>query len=81
MGEEVVPVIVSVAEDHLDRIADLAERLSGSGLRVQQILKTLGTITGRIPRSKVAEIGRLEGVASVEPEHTIQLPPPDSPVQ
>jgi hypothetical protein len=79
--DEPVAVVVSVSDDHVHRIGDLTERLRASGLRVERVLETLGTVTGLIPRSKIADIERLDGVSSVEQERTIQLPPPDSPVQ
>jgi hypothetical protein len=76
-----VPVVVSVSEDHLERLDEIAERLQAHGLRVDQTLTSLGTVTGRIRPSKIVDLEGVDGVASVERERIVQLPPPDSPVQ
>lgn len=76
-----VPVVVSVSEDHLERLDEIAGRLRAHGLRVDQTLTSLGTVTGRIAPSKIVDLEGVDGVASVERERVVQLPPPDSPVQ
>jgi hypothetical protein len=76
-----VPVIVSVDDEHLDRIDHVAARLREAGMRVGRSLATIGTITGSVPASKLSAIRVTEGVAAVEPQREVQLPPPDSPVQ
>jgi hypothetical protein len=76
-----VPVVVSVWEDHLERLDEIAGRLRAHGLRVDQLLTSLGTVTGRIAPSKIVDLEDVDGVASVERERVVQLPPPDSPVQ
>jgi len=80
-ADEPVSVVVSVSDEQVERIEGLAERLSASGMRVTNVLKGVGTVTGEISRSKIADIKRLDGVSSVELERIVQLPPPDSPVQ
>lgn len=80
-ADEPVSVVVSVSDDQAESIDGVAERLSASGMRVTNVLKGLGTVTGEIARAKIADIERLDGVSSVELERTVQLPPPDSPVQ
>jgi hypothetical protein len=80
-ADEPVSVVVSVSQDQAEAIEGIAERLSASGMRVTNVLKGVGTVTGQISRSKIADIERLDGVSAVEEERTVQLPPPDSPVQ
>ena len=86
MDPEIVPedsvgVVVSVAADSTSRIHELASELSAQGLIVERVLESLGTITGRIQPARIVEMEKVEGVSAVERELTIQLPPPDSPVQ
>lgn len=79
--EESVPVVVSLDDDHLDRFDDVAAQLTDHGLRIDQVLRALGTVTGRIDPSRIVDIEGVDGVSSVEEEHVVQLPPPDAPVQ
>jgi hypothetical protein len=80
-AQEPVSVVVAISDDHVDQITELARQMRDRGLRVERILRTLGTVTGRIQPSKISEIAGLDGVTSIEQERDIQLPPPDSPVQ
>ena len=79
--EDAVGVVVSVAADSISRIHELASELSAQGLDVERVLESLGTITGRIQPARIVAMEDVEGVSSVERELTIQLPPPDSPIQ
>jgi hypothetical protein len=79
--EQAVRVVVSASDDHLERMDELAERLRQSGMQIDTLLKTLGALTGSVSRSKLAELGKLEGVSSVEPEREVSVPPPESPIQ
>jgi hypothetical protein len=58
----------------------MASRLKGQGLKVESVLEAIGVITGEIDSEKLAALERIPGI-SVEPEQTVQLPPPDAPVQ
>jgi hypothetical protein len=66
---------------------EVAERLRAAGMSVGDVLsigdvppKTF-VITGTASDSAVPGLADVEGVAAVEPEHSVQLPPPDSPIQ
>jgi hypothetical protein len=75
-------ITISVADDALDRIDDVVAALEGGGMRVEQVLRPLGVITGSVEDTQhVQALGALSGVAAVEPQRTVQLPPPDSDVQ
>lgn len=58
----------------LDRIADALQR---SGLTVRQRLPELGLVTGDIDPTLVNGLMAVDGVSSVEPEGSVQLPPLD----
>jgi hypothetical protein len=81
MDGERVPVVVSVADDRLDRIPELLEALVAGGLVVDHVLDAVGVITGSIEPTAIEALAALPGVASVERQRTVRIPPPDSDVQ
>lgn len=74
-------VIVTVSDDALPNIHQLADELGAKGMKVDRVMPVTGVITGSLKASKVSALGKVVGVLSVEEETTAQLPPPDSPVQ
>jgi hypothetical protein len=50
-------------------------------MRVDQVLKEVGVITGSVPDDRLHALDAVPGVESVEGTTTFQLPPPDSPIQ
>jgi hypothetical protein len=77
MGHSSVVVVV-----HPDgSMPDVKSELERRGLTQIQELPNLKMLKGTIPDSGVASLRDVAGVASVEQERTIQLPPKDSPVQ
>ena len=74
-------VTISVADDAIDRIDEVVAALEGGGLQVEQVLRPIGVITGSVDTRHVRALGSVAGVAAVEPQRTVQLPPPDSDVQ
>jgi hypothetical protein len=74
-------ISVCVRDDHLDLIDEVVRRLEGAGVEVDQVLRPLGVIIGSAPGPGWRAIGQLAGVASVEAERQVRLPPPDADVQ
>ncbi|BCJ75045.1 hypothetical protein CS0771_45890 [Catellatospora sp. IY07-71] len=74
-------ITVSVNDDHVTQIDDLAERLRTAGMRVDQVLSAAGMITGAVDQDRRASIAMVPGVAAVEDETSFQLPPPESDIQ
>jgi hypothetical protein len=74
-------VVVTVDDDQLAEIGELAERLRLAGMRIDQVLGDIGVITGSLPADRLTSAQRLPGVAAVERETSFQLPPPDEDVQ
>lgn len=72
------PVTVTIDDDHLGVIDELAEQLRAAGMDVEQILGPVGVITGSAPPGWEA-FADLDGVAAVEPQRTMRLPPPGAP--
>jgi hypothetical protein len=78
---DIVEVVVSVTDDHLASIRQVAGELARAGMIVEQTLAETGVITGRAPRSALEALAALPGVAAVEPAGSFQLPPSDAPIQ
>lgn len=74
-------VSVSVDDDHIDTIGVVAEALRHEGMQVEQVMDTLGIISGSVPEEAEPALRRVAGVVSVDESRDYQLPPPDSPVQ
>lgn len=75
------PIIVSVADESLKDIHELADRLTAHGMTVDRVMPITGMITGTCASAKVPTLQALRGVASVEEQVGIQLPHPGSSVQ
>ena len=74
-------VSVTVGDDHRESLDGVVESLQASGMEVEQVLGTLGIVTGSAPADALDALRGVEGVASVDEQLTHQLPPPDSPIQ
>ncbi|MGI5133979.1 hypothetical protein [Streptomyces sp. CA-106110] len=75
---EQVGVILAVDPD---RFADVVEALRQAGLTVTGEQPALGTLSGIIAEDRIPSLEAIDGVESVDRERTVQLPPPDSPIQ
>jgi hypothetical protein len=76
-----VNIVVSVDDDHLERIDEVVGRLQAAGMQVEQVLHAVGVITGSVDDPHLAQLDAVIGVAAVEPQRTYRLPPPDADVQ
>lgn len=74
------PVGVVLAVDP-DRFAEVVEALRRAGLTVTGEQPVLGTLSGTVAEDRIPALEAVDGVASVDRERTVQLPPPDSPLQ
>jgi hypothetical protein len=74
-------ITVSVTDDALDRIDEVVAALENGGMHIDQVLRPIGVITGSVETQRVQALSAVTGVAAVEPQRTVQLPPPDSDVQ
>jgi hypothetical protein len=81
MASAARPVTVTVADASVADIDAVAERLRAAGMTIDQVLATVGIITGSVPAEQLAALETIEGVAAVEAPTPIQLPPPDADVQ
>lgn len=80
--EEGTPVSVTVDDASLDAIDEVADRLRERGLRVHQVLASIGIVTGSVPSVQdVAALNDVPGVASVDLQEGVDLGPPDQEIQ
>lgn len=73
-------ILITVA-DGGGPIADVVARLEAAGVRVEKVLDAVGVVVGSRAEGGVHDLGEIEGVAAVEKDREIRLPPPDSDVQ
>ncbi len=76
-----VHLSVTVDDEHVPAIDEVADALRARGMQVEQVLDGLGIITGSAPADSRPALTGVEGVVSVDEQLTHRLPPPDSPVQ
>ncbi|WP_116048071.1 hypothetical protein [Amycolatopsis palatopharyngis] len=79
MAEDDHRVIVSIADDNLDRIGDVVDALRTAGLRVQDVQDVIGTVTGWVHDGSLGSLKDVSGVVDVEFDRTYQLPPEEGP--
>ena len=73
-----VNLLISVNDRDREQIQEVVKALQASGLKIEQVMKQTGVITGSIDSARVEEISQVEGVAAVEVEQKFQLKPPES---
>jgi hypothetical protein len=74
-------VIVTITDDGLKDITEIARKLTEHGMIVQQVLPITGVISGICSSASKAALGKIHGVHSVEDDVQVQLAPPDSEIQ
>ncbi|MDQ0768025.1 hypothetical protein QF031_000774 [Pseudarthrobacter defluvii] len=75
-----VNINVTVHQEYLSAIADVADALRARGMQVEQVLE-MGFITGSAPNDRLQDLKKVSGVQSVDQELGYQLPPPDEDIQ
>lgn len=74
-------IIVTVADDALKNIDELAAKLTAKGMKVDRVLPVTGVISGSCASAKMGELENVHGVTSVEEEAAAEIPPPGSLLQ
>lgn len=74
-------ISVTVDEEHLSHMSNVAEMLEQSGMQVEQVLSGVGIITGTAPEERKPALESVEGVASIDEELQVRIPSPDQDVQ
>lgn len=72
-------VVVSVADDGLADLPSVVSALRAAGMEVDGVMEALGVVTGSVPGPTAAgasgALGAVPGVAAVEVEREVGLPP------
>ena len=63
-----VKISVCVDDDHLSQIEKISQQLRSSGMNVEQVLSTIGVVSGSIQPDKLNNLYQIEGVNNIEPE-------------
>jgi hypothetical protein len=74
-------VIVTLDEDHLSQITEVAEQLNAMGLRNINTLGSIGAISGRISSGLLDKLQGIPGVSAIEPSGSVHIAPPESDIQ
>ncbi|MFI1392674.1 hypothetical protein [Streptomyces griseoaurantiacus] len=72
---ETVGVVLAVEPD---RFTEVVEALQRAGLTVTSEQPNLGTLSGTVVKNRIPVLEAIDGVASIDEERTIRLPPPDA---
>ncbi len=72
------PLVITISSGR--PIHDVANDLRAAGLEVDQILESIGSVTGSANPDAVDRLRRIPGVADVSPDHPINIGPPGAPI-
>ncbi|MEA5595439.1 ketohydroxyglutarate aldolase [Rivularia sp. UHCC 0363] len=67
-----VNISVSVDDEYLDKILDVAANLQASGMNVENIMPIIGVITGSVESTQMDGLTQVEGVNAVEVSRTFR---------
>ncbi|MFE2755371.1 hypothetical protein ACFXGA_25545 [Actinosynnema sp. NPDC059335] len=68
-------VVVSVADAGAAGLPAVVSALRDAGMVVESVLESLGVVTGSVAPGAVDRLGAVPGVAHVEVERAVGLPP------
>jgi hypothetical protein len=74
-------IIVTIDDDGLKHIDDVASQLTSRGMNVDRVLRMSGVISGTASSDKLTALKNVDGVLGVEEEIGVQIPSPDAQVQ
>jgi hypothetical protein len=73
MSNQMKPVIVTVTDDKLESIYQVAELLATKGLQVDEVFPLTGVIVGNSSLENIPALEQIDGVMGCEEEATAQL--------
>ena len=76
-----VNLLISVDDNHMDRIPQVVQKLQSAGLNVEQSMEQIGVVTGSCDQAKVKALSQIEGVSHIESSRKYQVAPPNSDIQ
>jgi hypothetical protein len=75
-----VRITITVPEATPSQLKSVKASLVRQGVEVDSVLDAIGVITGKVAESRLSSLKPGAG-ATVELEGSVQLPPPDAPIQ
>ena len=75
-----VSIKVTVLDPTPAKLKSAVQSLGSHSAAVESVLDAIGVIIAKVDAEKVPALQRLPGFV-VEPDESVQLPPPDAPVQ
>jgi predicted CoA-binding protein len=73
MSNQMKPVVITVTDDKLESIYQVAELLAINGFQVDEVFPLTGVIVGKSPLEQISALEQIDGVMGVEEEATAQL--------
>jgi hypothetical protein len=71
-------LVITVSGDR--QIHEVARELKAAGFDVNQVLDTIGVVTGSADATSVARLRSVRGVTDVSPDHEVDIGPPGTPI-
>ncbi|MCS7482838.1 hypothetical protein ACFFQW_17760 [Umezawaea endophytica] len=65
-------VVVSIADDSLERLPAVVTELTAAGLVVDDVLEALGMVTGSAEGGALARLAEVDGVAEVAVQRVVR---------
>ena len=75
-----VRINITVPEATPSQLKSVKASLVRQGVEVDSVLDAIGVISEKVAKSRLPSLDAGDG-GTVEPDETVQLPPPDAPVQ
>lgn len=73
-----IDILVSLEDEHVDRIESISKRLRDEGMSVAEVLGNSGLITGSAAADVLPSLKKVPGVAAVEPDQQFTAGPIDA---
>lgn len=80
MASKLISVNVTLGPAASKSTASTLAKLKSAGLRDANLLEAVGIVTGRVAEEKLGAMRKVPGI-TVEKGETVQIPPPDAPIQ
>ncbi len=76
-----IKISISIRDENLPEIEGISQNLQSHGVNIEQVLLSIGIITGSIEPHLVDGLHHIQGVKQVEMQESYQSAPPDSDIQ
>ena len=73
-------LLITITDDQKNNTQAVADRLKKLGLKVESVMP-IGVISGVADASDLPRLRSCPGVATIDEDTPVNVPPPDSPIQ